>query len=181
MSFCIRVLSTPVGKLLAAVSDEGVSQLRFLDGNDDAAICKLRMVAPAAGFGDEDHPMIIQLERELSEYFSGVRTDFSIPLHPSGTEFQRRVWEGLGQIPFGVVSSYGEQAGLFGNRKAIRAIAAANGRNPIVILIPCHRVIGANGALTGYAGGLPAKRWLLDHERRNADRSTALRNLVFPD
>ncbi|MAD96432.1 MAG: cysteine methyltransferase [Flavobacteriaceae bacterium] len=101
---------------------------------------------------------------QLQEYFSGSRRDFSILLNPQGTEFQRKVWQILQEIPAGKTRSYLDQAKAYGDLKAIRAIASANGKNPISILIPCHRVIGTDGSLTGYAGGLWRKKWLLEHE-----------------
>jgi len=102
---------------------------------------------------------------QLDEYFAGERRDFDLPLAPSGTEFQTTVWFALAKIPFGETCSYGELARVVGRPSASRAVGAANGANPISIILPCHRVIGSNGTLTGYGGGLPMKRWLLDHER----------------
>lgn len=105
---------------------------------------------------------------QLAEYFAGERREFDVPLGPRGTAFQQRVWGQLGRIPFGETRSYGELAHALGRPSASRAVGAANGRNPISILVPCHRVIAGSGALTGYAGGLDAKRWLLAHEARGA-------------
>jgi methylated-DNA-[protein]-cysteine S-methyltransferase len=102
--------------------------------------------------------------RQLEEYFSGRRREFDLPLRSDGTEFQRRVWSALTEIPYGVTWSYGELARRIGNPNASRAVGLANGRNPISILVPCHRVIGADGSLTGYGGGVERKRWLLAHE-----------------
>jgi methylated-DNA-[protein]-cysteine S-methyltransferase len=102
---------------------------------------------------------------QLAEYFAGERSDFSVPLKPAGTPFQQRVWQRLREIPLGQTSSYGELAADIGQPTAVRAVGMANGRNPISIIVPCHRVVGSTGALTGYAGGLAAKRWLLEHER----------------
>jgi methylated-DNA-[protein]-cysteine S-methyltransferase len=101
---------------------------------------------------------------QLEEYFAGKRRDFDLPLRPQGTDFQQRVWRALTEIPYGVTWSYGELARRIGNPNASRAVGLANGQNPISILVPCHRVIGANGSLTGYGGGLERKRWLLAHE-----------------
>lgn len=101
---------------------------------------------------------------QLTEYFKGNRTQFSLKLSPEGTEFQKRVWTQLQEIPFGKTTSYQKMANQLGNPKVIRAAASANGKNPISIIIPCHRVIGSDGSLTGYAGGLHRKKWLLDHE-----------------
>jgi methylated-DNA-[protein]-cysteine S-methyltransferase len=102
--------------------------------------------------------------RQLDEYFAGKRRDFDLPLAPSGTPFQRRVWRGLTEIGFGETLSYGQLAKRIKNPKASRAVGLANGANPIAIVVPCHRVIGADGSLTGYGGGLERKRWLLAHE-----------------
>ena len=104
--------------------------------------------------------------RELDEYFAGQRTEFTLPLAPSGTDFQQSAWKVLCGIPFGETISYGEQARRLGNPNAVRAVGGANGRNPIGIIVPCHRVIGADGSLTGFGGGMDVKRTLLDHERK---------------
>ena len=101
---------------------------------------------------------------QLNEYFEGTRQTFSIPLASQGTDFQKQVWQTLITIPFGTTWNYGQLATAIGNKNASRAVGAANGKNPISIIVPCHRVIGANGTLTGYAGGLKAKEWLLKHE-----------------
>lgn len=101
---------------------------------------------------------------QLKEYFEGQRKEFTLELNPQGTDFQKRVWEGLLNIPYGKTNSYLELSKTLGDVKAIRAVAAANGKNPLWIVIPCHRVIGSDGSLTGYAGGLHRKKWLLDHE-----------------
>lgn len=102
--------------------------------------------------------------RQLTAYFAGKLTEFDLPLAPAGTAFQKQVWQELGRIPFGITASYGEIAERIGNPKGVRAVGLANGRNPILIIVPCHRVIGANGKLVGYGGGLPRKEWLLAHE-----------------
>ncbi len=105
-----------------------------------------------------------EARRQLEEYFAGTRQRFALTFDAAGTEFQRRVWAALDAIPYGSVISYGELARRIGSPAAIRAVGAANGRNPLSIVRPCHRVIGANGSLTGFGGGLPAKHWLLSHE-----------------
>jgi methylated-DNA-[protein]-cysteine S-methyltransferase len=102
---------------------------------------------------------------QLTEYFDGERQEFDLPLDPIGTEFQQAAWSALRTIPYGTTVSYGEQAARMGDRRKARAVGAANGRNPISIVVPCHRVVGSNGSLTGFAGGLDTKAWLLDHER----------------
>jgi methylated-DNA-[protein]-cysteine S-methyltransferase len=109
-------------------------------------------------------PLLERAQRQLSEYFSGKRDVFDLPLRLEGTEFQRSVWGALTEIPFGTTCSYADIARRVGRPKAVRAVGAANGANPIAVVVPCHRVIGADGSLTGYGGGLPRKRWLLAHE-----------------
>lgn len=108
---------------------------------------------------------------QLQEYFEGKRQDFSLKLNPEGTEFQKRVWDVLLEIPYGKTTSYLEQSRKLGDEKAIRAVASANGKNPLWVIVPCHRVIGSNGSLTGYASGLWRKKWLLDHENPPAQQS----------
>lgn len=113
-----------------------------------------------------EHPVLVRTEKELNEYFTGMRSGFTVPLDMRGTPFQRQVWEALLGIPFGETRTYGQLAIQLGNPKATRAVGAANGRNPIAILVPCHRVIGHSGKLTGFAGGLDAKAYLLKLEGR---------------
>ena len=108
---------------------------------------------------------------QLNEYFNGKRTDFTVKLNPSGTEFQQKVWKGLLEIPFGKTISYLELSKKLGDVKAIRAVASVNGKNPLWIVFPCHRVIGTDGSLTGYAGGLWRKKWLLEHENSSNQQS----------
>ncbi|HEY3356211.1 MAG TPA: methylated-DNA--[protein]-cysteine S-methyltransferase [Polyangia bacterium] len=138
----------------------------------DAALVGVYLPAQA-GVPAEDvasHPVLDQTARELDEYFRGERRAFTTPLAPHGTPFQLAVWQALAAIPFGEVRSYAALAQAVGRPRAVRAVGAANGRNPLSIIVPCHRVVAAAGALTGYAGGLPAKEWLLAHERRAATR-----------
>ena len=153
---------TPVGLLRAAVDAEG--SLVRLEFRGSASETPRSTPEKAAGSPCED------VRRQLSEYFEGQRTSFDLRLAPDGTAFQRRVWEELAQIPFGQRTTYGELARRIGRPAAFRAVGAANGANPIAIVIPCHRVVGSDGSLTGYGGGLPLKEWLLAHEggRREA-------------
>jgi methylated-DNA-[protein]-cysteine S-methyltransferase len=109
-------------------------------------------------------PVLLSAREQLDEYFAGKRTVFDLPLAPRGTEFQQEVWRALREIPYGETRSYGELAARVGRPGAARAVGAANGRNPVSIIVPCHRVVGASGALTGYAGGMERKQWLLRHE-----------------
>ncbi|MBY8876776.1 methylated-DNA--[protein]-cysteine S-methyltransferase [Actinacidiphila acidipaludis] len=113
----------------------------------------------------DDHPVFEQVVTQLAEYFAGERTGFDLDLRLSGTPFQQRVWSALRDIPYGETVSYGELADVLGQPGASRAVGLANGKNPVGIIVPCHRVIGANGSLTGYGGGLDRKRWLLAFER----------------
>jgi methylated-DNA-[protein]-cysteine S-methyltransferase len=108
---------------------------------------------------------------QLNEYFDGRRKSFDLSMHPAGTVFQQKVWDELQNIPYGETRSYQQQTNKMGDPKAIRAVASANGKNPIAIIIPCHRIIGSNGSLTGYAGGLWRKKWLLEHEAKHSGRS----------
>ncbi|MEV8592932.1 methylated-DNA--[protein]-cysteine S-methyltransferase [Streptomyces sp. NPDC052012] len=144
---------------------------------DDGVLCGLYMTdqrhrPPEETFGDRDDTPFAEAEEQLAAYFAGDLTDFTLELRPHGTPFQRRVWAELARIPYGETRTYGQLADALGNPRASRAVGLANGRNPIGIVIPCHRVIGADGNLTGYGGGLHRKRQLLDLERgRRAARA----------
>jgi len=168
MAIYTTSLSTPIGEMIAGATDNGICLLDF----------KYRKLFPAiqrrisAGLNDVfiegEHPLLDQLRLELDEYFTGTRRKFDVPIHPVGSDFQQKIWVALMQISYGSVATYLQQARVYGDEKAIRAVATANGMNGLAIMIPCHRVIGTNGSLTGYGGGLTAKRWLLNHERSNA-------------
>jgi methylated-DNA-[protein]-cysteine S-methyltransferase len=121
---------------------------------------------PPPGSETPRDPFLGGARGQLEDYFAGRRQDFDLPLVPAGTAFQRAVWDELLRIPFGATTSYGQVAERLGRPRAVRAVGAANGRNPIAIIVPCHRVIGSDGRLTGYGGGLPTKQWLLAHEER---------------
>jgi methylated-DNA-[protein]-cysteine S-methyltransferase len=121
-----------------------------------------------------DDALFKQVSAQLAAYFLGELQTFEVQLRPSGTDFQKTVWQALLDIPFGATESYGELAKRIGHVNASRAVGLANGRNPIGIIVPCHRVIGANGALTGYGGGIERKQWLLEHERRYARHARPL-------
>ena len=148
------LLGSPIG-VLTLVKTDGVLSGLYMGAPD----LKPEALGSRADSGFED---VVQ---QLQEYFARTRTTFRIPLAPAGTPFQKRVWTELLNIPYGETRSYGQLAGAIGNRSAMRAVGAANGRNPISIIVPCHRVIGSNGALVGYGGGLERKRFLLALER----------------
>ncbi len=154
-------LDCPVGRILLAACDDGLTHLLFVDGKGRP----LRAPRRPTGDASPAVPRILaETEKQLREYFAGRRREFDLPLAPRGTEFQLAVWNGLRDIPFGETESYGELARRVGRAKAVRAVGAANGANPISIIVPCHRVIGRDRSLTGYGGGLPAKKTLLELE-----------------
>lgn len=144
---------SPVGILRISADEEGITSIQLnAERHKDTG----------------ESPILAEAVRQLDEYFNGIRKTFDLPLSLSGTEFQRRVWQVLCEIPYGETCTYGQIAAVTGNPKASRAVGSANNRNPIAIVIPCHRVVGANGSLTGYAGGLDIKEYLLELEKRNA-------------
>ena len=145
-------LATPIGVLEIRGTPHGLQVVRFLD-------------EPLAVLPDPD-PQLLDAVVQLDEYFRGERRDFVLPLASTGTPFQQRVWAEVRRIPFGETRTYGTVADALGDRNAVRAVGAANGANPLAIVVPCHRVIGSDGDLTGYAGGLWRKEWLLAHEGR---------------
>jgi len=148
------IIASPVGPLTLVTSEAGLRALYF------------GIRRPADGVETEDHPALQQAARQLGEYFAGERTVFEVPLDAVGTPFQHAVWHLLREIPYGTTTSYGVLAEKLGNPNKARAVGLANGQNPIAIIVPCHRVIGASGALTGFAGGLAAKAFLLRLEQR---------------
>ena len=144
-------LTTPIGDLLLTSDGAALTGVYFEGRTPDAA-------------WQEDDEVLGEAREQLAAYFAGTLTEFTLALAPSGTPFQMRVWEGLNGIPFGTTISYGEQARRLDRPSASRAVGSANGRNPIPVVVPCHRVIGAGGGLTGFGGGLDRKKWLLEHE-----------------
>jgi methylated-DNA-[protein]-cysteine S-methyltransferase len=158
---CSTQVRTPIGRLTLIATVEALVAVRFEAHHPLLALHQ----APATEVKSAEHAVLAHAERELLEYFAGQRARFSVPLAPRGTAFQERVWQELLAIPYGETRSYGELAAAIGKPTASRAVGAANGRNPLAIFVPCHRVIGANGALTGFAGGEDAKRALLEIER----------------
>lgn len=162
MSYAFKIVASPVGVLKLVASDKGLAAILWQDEDPHRVRVK-------ADIEDKNHPVLLETERQLNEYFQGRRKSFSIKLDPIGTKFQKEVWQALLDIPFGETRSYGQIARSLGNPQAMRAVGAANGRNPIGIVVPCHRVIGASGKLTGFAGGLKAKAHLLRLEGRQAE------------
>lgn len=155
-----KTMPSPIGALTLVATDAALVAIRF-PGEDDG-----RARVPTAALVP-DHPMLRAAEVQLGEYFAGDRRVFDLPLAPAGTAFRLMVWQALLAIPFGETRSYRDLARAIGQPTATRAVGAANGRNPLPVVIPCHRVIGADGSLTGFGGGLPTKRFLLELERRD--------------
>ena len=164
-------IKTPIGNMIAAATNEGLCMLDFEYRKMMPVIKKRVSSYLNSDFEDGDHPLFEQVNAQLEEYFSGVRENFDLPLVMSGTDFQKAVWNALLQIPYGKTRTYMEQAKILGDVNAIRAVARANGENCLGIIIPCHRIIGSDGSLTGYAGGLRAKKWLLEHEAKHSGSS----------
>jgi methylated-DNA-[protein]-cysteine S-methyltransferase len=163
--FC-RV-DSPIGRLLLTAEDDALTGLYMGTPSKQPVLDGGWQERPSAG-------VLAETARQLKDYFSGARRVFDLPLRMAGTEFQRRVWRELTEIPFGETWSYGQLAKRIGNSNASRAVGLANGRNPIAVIVPCHRVIGADGSLTGFGGGLPRKQWLLSHEGLPGTQALAL-------
>jgi methylated-DNA-[protein]-cysteine S-methyltransferase len=144
----------PIGLLEIRATDEGITHILFVDERTEAV---------------RGHPLIERCKSQLVDYFEGRRQTFDVPLAPQGTAFQQRVWMRLRDVPYGETCSYATISSGIGSPRSHRAVGAANGRNPLSIVVPCHRVIGSNGQLTGYAGGLERKQWLLRHEQAHRD------------
>jgi len=155
-----ETIASPIGVLTAAGDDSGLRWLLFAQSRYE----------PAREGWQQSRGRFTALREQLAAYFAGELRDFDLELAPVGTPFQRSVWDALRRIPYATTWSYRDLATDIGNPKAVRAVGLANGRNPLPIVVPCHRVIGSTGNLTGFGGGLPTKRWLLDHERRYAPR-----------
>lgn len=151
MGYC--VVDSPLGRLKIEADDVGITAVGWPDG--------------LAGLVPPSTPLLEDAARQLAAYFDGTLRSFDLPLHLQGTPFRMRCWEALQTIPYGETISYGEQARRIGNPKAVRAVGGANHHNPVCIIVPCHRVIGADGSMTGYGGGVRIKEWLLLHERKN--------------
>jgi methylated-DNA-[protein]-cysteine S-methyltransferase len=152
-------VDSPVGLLTVLASAAGLRAILW--PND---VPGRRVAWPEPAIEDHDHPVIAATRTQLADYFAGTLRAFSLPLDLHGTPFQVMAWRALATIPYGTTTTYGDQARRLGDPRRARAVGAANGRNPVSIVLPCHRLVGSTGALTGFAGGLPAKRALLDHE-----------------
>jgi methylated-DNA-[protein]-cysteine S-methyltransferase len=153
-------IDSPVGPLRLIASDDGLRAILW--GAEDAE----RIASIDDDMVEERTPLLDEAAKQLGEYFAGTRRDFDLPLDPAGTDFQKSAWMVLRSIPYGQTMTYGEQARRLGDPNKARAVGAANGKNPLSIVVPCHRVIGSNGDLTGFAAGVDIKSWLLDHERQ---------------
>jgi methylated-DNA-[protein]-cysteine S-methyltransferase len=164
MPYAYKIIDSPAGPLRLVSSEKGLAAILFRD--DDPSLAHFTPLVERP-----NDPVLLETERQLGQYFDGARKEFSVPLDFHGTEFQRRVWEALLSIPFGETRSYGEIARQVGKPTASRAVGAANGRNPISIIAPCHRVIGSSGKLTGYGGGLGVKEMLLSLEAKGSGRN----------
>ncbi|HTF66588.1 MAG TPA: methylated-DNA--[protein]-cysteine S-methyltransferase [Edaphobacter sp.] len=159
MNLFHKFFISPVGKLKLVASDKGLVAILWENDNP-------RRVPLTSSMEDDQQKILVEVERQLNQYFAGERRSFSLPLDMKGTPFQKDVWEALLSIPFGETRSYGQLAKQIGRSSASRAVGAANGRNPISIIVPCHRVIGSSGKLTGFAGGLETKATLLNMEKK---------------
>ncbi len=161
MTLFYKKIKSPVGELKLVASSKALVAVLWEPERRNRVKLDTPKLAP-------EQPILLETERQLSEYFAGNRTHFDLPLEPDGSEFQKKVWQALKQIPFGRTQSYLNLAKAVGSAKASRAVGAANAKNPLSIIVPCHRVVGANGSLTGFAGGLHAKATLLALEARVA-------------
>lgn len=164
MEYFFKEVDSPVGRLKLIASDKGLAAILW--ENDNPNRVRVRTYTE-----NNTHPVLMETEHQLKEYFEGKRTSFSLALDPLGTEFQQAVWKALSTIPYGETRTYTDIAKQIGNIKAVRAVGAANGRNPISIVLPCHRVIGTSGELTGFAGGLEAKAALLSMEEVKKEKT----------
>ena len=157
-----HIYHSPIGQLNITATEGCITELSFIDSENEVYSSDFENILPE---------VIHQCVDELIEYFAGTRRSFTVPINQEGTEFQQKVWKGLLEIPFGKTCSYMDLSKKLGDVKAIRAVASANGKNPLWIVVPCHRVIGTDGSLTGYAGGLWRKKWLLEHETPSNQQS----------
>ncbi len=167
--FSRGTFEAPFGVLTVVGSDLGIRYLMFANDAHPKPLERLYIS------DSEVHDSVNDAITQLDEYFNGSRRDFELPLDLQGTEFQVAAWNALADIPYGRTASYGQQAASIGRPKAVRAIGGANGRNPVAIVLPCHRIVGADGSLTGFGGGIAVKKWLLDHEQSTLRNTTGNR------
>ncbi|MBK7095408.1 MAG: methylated-DNA--[protein]-cysteine S-methyltransferase [Saprospiraceae bacterium] len=160
IKYKITHFETPLGLMTAISEPEGIFTLDFSDSINLKSVMQNLKINPEV----REDTQLVQVKKEIEEYFSGLRKEFTVRLSLHGTEFQKKVWTELMKIPFGRTRTYSQQAIALKDIKAIRAVASANGKNKIAVIVPCHRVIGSDGSLTGYAGGLWRKKWLLEFE-----------------
>jgi AraC family transcriptional regulator of adaptative response/methylated-DNA-[protein]-cysteine methyltransferase len=167
-------IESPLGELIAGATEKGVCLLEFTDRRRAARECRdlVKLLGQPLEEGDNYH--LQMLRKQLYDYFNGDLKKFTVVLVTPGTDFQQAVWKELLEIPFGKTRSYQEQANILNKPDSVRAVANANGMNRISIVIPCHRVIGSDGRLTGYGGGLKRKKWLLDHEKKYSGKAFEL-------
>ena len=163
VSLTTAIINSPIGELIAGADDRGIHFLEF-HKSEKSAIDSGKLFSTE----EKSNKHLEKLKKQLEEYFSGKRKSFELKLSPDGTEFQKKVWDELLKVQFGKTRTYKEQSLALNNLKAIRAVASANGANPIAIIIPCHRIIGSDGSLTGYAGGMWRKKWLLEFEQSHS-------------
>jgi AraC family transcriptional regulator of adaptative response/methylated-DNA-[protein]-cysteine methyltransferase len=169
-------IATPIGEMAAAATSAGICLLEFTEGKDLSLSADLEELAKLLNTKVRKgwNILLWRLRKQLKEYFKGARKEFSLPLVTPGTDFQIEVWNNLKKIPYGSTISYHKQAENLNNPEAMRAVAQANSSNRIAIIIPCHRVIGSDGSLVGYRGGLKRKKWLIDHERKFSGKAVEL-------
>jgi methylated-DNA-[protein]-cysteine S-methyltransferase len=153
-------IDSPIGPLVLIANERALCRCEFEDSFDDGVAWAAKPACSA------EHAILACACQQLGEYFDGRRRQFDLPIAPAASAFAERVYAALRAIPFGQTRSYAQQARAIGSSASVRAVGGANARNPLAIIVPCHRVVGADGSLTGYAGGLERKRWLIDHERR---------------
>lgn len=163
-TFSCGTVKAPFGTLTVIASDKGVRYCMFDNDAHPKSFAGMHVV------NNSKHPVVSDAIQQLREYFAGYRTKFSVKLDLQGTDFQVDAWKALAKVPYGKTWSYGKQATSIGRPTATRAIGAANGRNPVVVILPCHRIIGADGSLTGFGGGIETKEWLLAHEQKHMRR-----------
>lgn len=159
MTFHRATVQAPFGSLTVVASDAGVRYVIFDHDAHPKPLHGLEIV-------DAPHPVLDAACAQIGEYLAGTRREYDLPLDLVGTDFQVQAWRALARVPYGCTATYAQQAASIGRPKAVRAIGGANGRNPVAVVLPCHRIIGADGSLTGFGGGLPVKTWLLEHELR---------------